>query len=115
MHLDRMECYDVSDFSSDHIYFLFCLPGNAKIYEELGKEVERNLLDGFNGCIIAYGQSGSGKTFTMMGSHVSAFARSFPLPSLAVYYSVFISAGGTRTDTSDMSWPYQGDAIDFRS
>ena len=27
----------------------------------------RALLEGFNGTIFAYGQSGSGKTFTMLG------------------------------------------------
>jgi hypothetical protein len=39
------------------------------IYAEVGKPLLDNILIGFNGCIMAYGQSGSGKTYTMMGNH----------------------------------------------
>ena len=28
------------------------------------------LFDGYNACVLAYGQSGTGKTYTMMGSNV---------------------------------------------
>jgi hypothetical protein len=35
---------------------------------EVGSPILKNVLEGYNGCIIAYGQSGSGKTYTMMGS-----------------------------------------------
>lgn len=34
---------------------------------EGGRASVRALLEGFNGTIFAYGQSGSGKTFTMLG------------------------------------------------
>ena len=33
----------------------------------MGKDVVNSVLDGFNGCIMAYGQTGTGKTFTMIG------------------------------------------------
>ena len=36
-------------------------------YLEAGRSSVRALLEGFNGTIFAYGQSGSGKTFTMLG------------------------------------------------
>jgi hypothetical protein len=39
------------------------------IYAKVGKPLLDNILIGFNGCIMAYGQSGSGKTYTMMGNH----------------------------------------------
>jgi hypothetical protein len=37
------------------------------IYHDVGVSVLNNIFNGYNGCILAYGQSGSGKTFTMMG------------------------------------------------
>ena len=36
-------------------------------YNDIGRETVKALLNGFNGTIFAYGQSGSGKTFTMLG------------------------------------------------
>ena len=39
----------------------------AEAYLEGGRASVRALLEGFNGTIFAYGQSGSGKTFTMLG------------------------------------------------
>ena len=37
------------------------------IYKEVGMPVLTNILDGFNGTIMAYGQTSSGKTHTMQG------------------------------------------------
>ena len=39
----------------------------ADAYLDGGRSSVRALLAGFNGTIFAYGQSGSGKTFTMLG------------------------------------------------
>lgn len=36
-------------------------------YNDIGRTTVQSLLNGFNGTIFAYGQSGSGKTFTMLG------------------------------------------------
>lgn len=33
----------------------------------MGKDTIEDILNGYNGTIFAYGQSGSGKTFTMYG------------------------------------------------
>ena len=37
------------------------------IYEIVGKEIVKDVMDGYNGTIFAYGQTGSGKTYTMYG------------------------------------------------
>lgn len=37
------------------------------IYEHVGLPILTNILDGFNGTILAYGQTSSGKTHTMQG------------------------------------------------
>ncbi|XP_042231409.1 uncharacterized protein LOC121872609 isoform X2 [Homarus americanus] len=46
--------------------------GNAnwdqeRVYRELGREVEAATVYGYNACVLAYGQSGSGKTYTILG------------------------------------------------
>ena len=38
------------------------------IYEDVGAPILMNILDGFNGTIMAYGQTSSGKTYTMQGA-----------------------------------------------
>ena len=37
------------------------------MYEHCAKDTVKKLMQGFNGTIFAYGQSGSGKTFSMLG------------------------------------------------
>lgn len=37
------------------------------IFSEIGQEVLRNAFEGYNTCLMAYGQTGAGKTFSMMG------------------------------------------------
>lgn len=41
---------------------------NEEIYENLAKPIVSKVIDGFNGTIFAYGQTSSGKTYTMMGN-----------------------------------------------
>ena len=38
------------------------------IYKELGKPITKSVLSGYNGTIFMYGQTTSGKTFTMLGN-----------------------------------------------
>ena len=57
--------YDTKTFSYDHIY-----PeesNQAEIFEETSKNVVKSVLSGYNGTIFAYGQTGTGKTYTMVG------------------------------------------------
>lgn len=37
----------------------------------MARPIVDKVFDGFNGTIFAYGQTGTGKTFTMEGSHTS--------------------------------------------
>eukprot|EP01084_Bolivina_argentea_P155920 271697_1 len=39
------------------------------IYEETAKGIVNSVMDGYNGTIFAYGQTGTGKTYTMVGIH----------------------------------------------
>eukprot|EP00931_Biecheleriopsis_adriatica_P032416 TRINITY_DN18914_c0_g1_i2.p1 TRINITY_DN18914_c0_g1~~TRINITY_DN18914_c0_g1_i2.p1 ORF type:complete len:1498 (+),score=262.60 TRINITY_DN18914_c0_g1_i2:44-4537(+) len=40
----------------------------AAVYEAVGAELVRRALEGYNACLLAYGHTGSGKTYTMLGS-----------------------------------------------
>jgi len=48
-------------------------PGDAKfasqetVYETIGQRIVRCALDGYNACLFAYGQTGTGKTHTVLG------------------------------------------------
>ena len=39
----------------------------SDVYKEVGADVVQDVMEGYNGTIFAYGQTGTGKTFTMMG------------------------------------------------
>lgn len=41
-----------------------------EVFEEIGKDTIDDVLNGYNGTIFTYGQSGSGKTFTMYGNDI---------------------------------------------
>lgn len=49
------------------------------IYDEMVRPLVASVLDGFNGCVFAYGQTGTGKTHTMEGSpeHEGIIPRAF--------------------------------------
>ncbi|KAL3617867.1 hypothetical protein CASFOL_038188 [Castilleja foliolosa] len=53
-------------FAFDHVFDQEC--SNARIYELLTKDIISAAVEGFNGTAFAYGQTSSGKTFTMNGS-----------------------------------------------
>ena len=40
---------------------------NAEVYEESCEEIVLSALNGINGTIFMYGQTGAGKTYTMLG------------------------------------------------
>ena len=42
--------------------------GTPQIYHEVVKPIMRQTLNGFNGSIFMYGQTTSGKTYTMLGT-----------------------------------------------
>lgn len=41
---------------------------NLQVYQETTKELVSSLLKGYNCCVFAYGATGSGKTYTMLGT-----------------------------------------------
>ncbi|XP_055835682.1 kinesin-like protein KIN-7N [Solanum dulcamara] len=53
-------------YTFDHVFDQDC--SNARVYDLLTKDVIHAALEGFNGTAFAYGQTSSGKTFTMNGT-----------------------------------------------
>ncbi|PNW77229.1 hypothetical protein CHLRE_10g427750v5 [Chlamydomonas reinhardtii] len=50
---------------------VLALASQEEVYEATAAEVVRGALEGFNGTIMCYGQTGAGKTFTMSGGKQS--------------------------------------------
>ncbi|XP_076234298.1 uncharacterized protein LOC143179125 [Calliopsis andreniformis] len=55
-------CFDSSNPEAENF------ADQSRIYETLGQSVLDAIFSGYNSCIVAYGQSASGKTYTMMGT-----------------------------------------------
>lgn len=63
----------VLDAQGESRYFTFDqvagpLTSQAEIFAMVGKPSVVQALAGYNGCVFAYGQTGAGKTHTMLGS-----------------------------------------------
>ncbi|KAJ6335308.1 hypothetical protein OIU78_012024 [Salix suchowensis] len=53
-------------YAFDHVFDESCT--NSRVYELLTKDLIHAAVEGFNGTVFAYGQTSSGKTFTMNGA-----------------------------------------------
>ncbi|XP_051281328.1 kinesin-like protein KIF1B isoform X3 [Dicentrarchus labrax] len=60
-------------FSFDYSYWSHTTPEDPSfasqnlVYNDIGKEMLAHAFEGYNVCIFAYGQTGAGKSYTMMG------------------------------------------------
>ncbi|XP_072945676.1 kinesin-like protein Klp68D isoform X2 [Epargyreus clarus] len=56
-----------------------CSADTQTMYDEMVRPLVASVLDGFNGCVFAYGQTGTGKTHTMEGTpdHEGIIPRAF--------------------------------------
>jgi kinesin family protein 3/17 len=52
-------------FTFDHVYDMNSTQEN--VYENTAKQAVWSVLEGYNATILAYGQTGTGKTYTMEG------------------------------------------------
>eukprot|EP01022_Parablepharisma_sp_SALTPOND_P000692 TRINITY_DN1042_c0_g1_i1.p1 TRINITY_DN1042_c0_g1~~TRINITY_DN1042_c0_g1_i1.p1 ORF type:complete len:1034 (+),score=97.83 TRINITY_DN1042_c0_g1_i1:4392-7493(+) len=59
------EAYEKHDFRLDYVFE--CGTDQAMVYETAAKPIVNGVLEGFNGTVLAYGQTSSGKTYTMQG------------------------------------------------
>ncbi|XP_078464080.1 kinesin-like protein KIF1B isoform X2 [Lampetra planeri] len=60
-------------FSFDYSYWSHTTPDDShfasqeQVYNDIGEEMLEHAFEGYNVCIFAYGQTGAGKSYTMMG------------------------------------------------
>ncbi|KAK4337314.1 hypothetical protein RND71_043600 [Anisodus tanguticus] len=64
-----------ADFTFDHSFWSHDenssnFSDQEKVYSEIGIEMLNHAFEGYNVCIFAYGQTGAGKSFTMMGKNL---------------------------------------------
>uniref|UniRef100_A0A5B6YKB1 Kinesin-like protein n=1 Tax=Davidia involucrata TaxID=16924 RepID=A0A5B6YKB1_DAVIN len=59
----RRNNWDSDTFEFDEVLTEFA--SQKRVYEVVAKPVVESVLDGYNGTIMAYGQTGTGKTFTL--------------------------------------------------
>ncbi|XP_053307976.1 kinesin-like protein KIF1B isoform X8 [Spea bombifrons] len=71
-------------FSFDYSYWSHTSPDDPsfasqnRVYNDIGKEMLEHAFEGYNVCIFAYGQTGAGKSYTMMGKQEESQAGIIP-------------------------------------
>ncbi|XP_036208697.1 kinesin-like protein KIF1B isoform X4 [Myotis myotis] len=71
-------------FSFDYSYWSHtspedpCFASQNRVYNDIGKEMLLHAFEGYNVCIFAYGQTGAGKSYTMMGKQEDSQAGIIP-------------------------------------
>lgn len=84
-----------------------CFASQSRVYNDIGKEMLLHAFEGYNVCIFAYGQTGAGKSYTMMGKQEESQAgiipqveqkpeRRFPFYSMLLLRSLYIAVRVNR-------------------
>uniref|UniRef100_A0A8C2A6I5 plus-end-directed kinesin ATPase n=1 Tax=Cyprinus carpio TaxID=7962 RepID=A0A8C2A6I5_CYPCA len=79
-------------FSFDYSYWSHtspddpCFASQSLVFNDIGKEMLQHAFEGYNVCIFAYGQTGAGKSYTMMGKQEEGQEGIIPLLNLIFIY-----------------------------
>ncbi|XP_065812167.1 kinesin-like protein KIF1A isoform X8 [Labrus bergylta] len=71
--INPKQAKDNKSFNFDYSYWSHTTPEDANyasqmlVYKDIGEEMLLHAFEGYNVCIFAYGQTGAGKSYTMMG------------------------------------------------
>ena len=93
-------------YSFDGVFDPECT--QKEVYEEVGKPVLKDVLQGYNGSILAYGQTSAGKTHSLLNSGMGMDGRPDPkqaglLPRLVAALFVHIGADSKHAYTVEAS------------
>eukprot|EP00439_Symbiodinium_sp_Y106_P007769 s577_g1.t1 len=58
-----------------------------QVYDLCSGDVVRSVMDGYNGTVMAYGQTGAGKTHTMTGGHMGFADRGIVPRAISAIYA----------------------------
>ena len=78
--------------------------GQEDVYREVGLPVLNNILDGFNGTIMAYGQTSSGKTHTMQGYDINDREHKGIIPRIVTLVLVRLKTCSARLRNQQIIW-----------
>ncbi|XP_065092868.1 kinesin-like protein unc-104 isoform X7 [Ochlerotatus camptorhynchus] len=70
----------------------------AMVYSDIGEEMLQHSFDGYNVCIFAYGQTGAGKSYTMMGKQEENQEGVIPMICKDLFYRI------QDTETVDLKY-----------
>ncbi|XP_028259347.1 kinesin-like protein KIF1A isoform X11 [Parambassis ranga] len=71
--INPKQAKDNKSFNFDYSYWSHTSPEDVnyasqmRVYQDIGEEMLLHAFEGYNVCIFAYGQTGAGKSYTMMG------------------------------------------------
>ncbi|KAL6104551.1 kif1a [Pungitius sinensis] len=89
-------------FNFDYSYWSHTTPedlsfaSQKQVYRDIGEEMLLHAFEGYNVCIFAYGQTGAGKSYTMMGRQEQDQQGIIPL----LCEDLFTKIHGTNTDNN---------------
>lgn len=101
VHLPKLSGQEVNNQQEDWNFQFNKVLHNVSqevVYQSCGREIVDNVMAGYNGTILAYGQTGAGKTFTMLGGTKNYQHRGLIPRSLAQIYQTI--ADRTEVDVS---------------
>merc|ERR1711874_88660 len=75
---------DIKSFNYDYSYWSHDTQDSEfatqkDVYKDIGEEMLLHSFDGYNVCIFAYGQTGAGKSYSMMGKQEEGQEGTIPL------------------------------------
>ncbi|TVK90606.1 Kinesin-like protein KIF1B [Bagarius yarrelli] len=93
---------ETKSFSFDYSYWSHTSPedinyaAQQQVYRDIGEEMLLHAFEGYNVCIFAYGQTGAGKSYTMMGKQEKDQQGIIPL----LCEDLFTKINNSNTDNS---------------
>lgn len=94
--------FDYSYWSHDPKDYTFST--QSMVYRDIGEEMLQHSFDGYNVCIFAYGQTGAGKSYTMMGRECDGQEGIIPMLCKDLFQRIRDTSTGDLQYTVEVSY-----------